>query len=58
MRECPACALPVADEKASVCPYCGYEFPTAAPGQRVVAWLMILLLLSSGLYALLAWLLR
>ncbi|ACY49675.1 zinc ribbon domain-containing protein [Rhodothermus marinus] len=57
MRECPSCALPV-EEEAEVCPYCGYEFPAASPVHRAVAWLMILLLLGSGLYALWAWLLR
>ena len=57
MRECPSCALPV-EEKAEVCPYCGYEFPATSPVHRAVAWLMILLLLGSGLYALWAWLLR
>ncbi len=57
MRECPSCALPV-EEKAEVCPYCGYEFPVGSPMHRAVAWLMILLLLGSGLYALWAWLLR
>ncbi|WP_243663908.1 zinc ribbon domain-containing protein [Rhodothermus marinus] len=57
MRECPSCALPV-EEKAEVCPYCGYEFPATPPVHRAVAWLMILLLLGSGLYALWAWLLR
>ncbi|GEM_PF-977089 len=56
MRECPSCALPV-EAKTSVCPYCGYEFPTTSMGQRIVAWLMILLLLGASFYVLLAWLL-
>ncbi|MDQ7039610.1 MAG: zinc ribbon domain-containing protein [Rhodothermus sp.] len=45
------------EAKTSVCPYCGYEFPTTSTGQRAVAWLMILLLLGASFYALLAWLL-
>lgn len=45
-RECPSCAMSV-DEKATVCPICGYEFPVKNKGFVIIA---IILLIVSLLY--------
>jgi RNA polymerase subunit RPABC4/transcription elongation factor Spt4 len=42
-KECPSCAMDV-DEKAKICPVCGYEFPVQHKIYILVA--IVLLLLS------------
>ncbi|MBK6987547.1 MAG: hypothetical protein IPH33_04495 [Bacteroidetes bacterium] len=45
-KECPSCAMNV-DDKSTVCPICGYEFPETNKGFVIVA---IILLIISLLY--------
>ena len=43
MDECPSCALDVRRGE-SVCPYCGYEYPTQPRSRIWMAWVMAALL--------------
>lgn len=45
-KECPSCAMNV-DDKSTVCPICGYEFPVANKVYIVVA---VILLIVTILY--------
>lgn len=48
-KECPSCAMNIA-VKDTVCPICGYEFPTTSGSLR---WVAILLLAAILFYLLL-----
>ncbi|MFZ7115914.1 MAG: zinc ribbon domain-containing protein [Bacteroidota bacterium] len=40
-KECPSCAMNV-DDKSTVCPICGYEFPVRNRGFVFVAILLLI----------------
>jgi RNA polymerase subunit RPABC4/transcription elongation factor Spt4 len=43
-KECPSCAMEI-DKEASVCPVCGYEFPSSNKGYAWIAILLVILIL-------------
>jgi hypothetical protein len=48
-KECPACAMNI-DETSSVCPVCGYEFPSKQRGLKTLAIALVLMFLFYILY--------
>ena len=45
-KECPSCAMEI-DDKATICPVCGYEFPVQNKAYIIVA---LILLIVAALY--------
>lgn len=43
-KECPGCAVEVTAD-ADVCPICDYEFPQQSLANKIVVWIMILLII-------------
>lgn len=43
MRECPSCGVD-GDDRAHICPICGYEFPQQKSWPRRIAFVLLLLI--------------